>query len=121
MIHSVCVLASGVGFGATHTFFYYAPILAYSDGRGSLFSPHCTHYSTFTLSAWSAFLYNILHVALFVIAFDALRTGNMRNLWAMGSLHLVAATMVSLTSKAIFESTSRDSDTQNSSFPRVSD
>ena len=78
------------------SFLYYGVLIAHAIGPGALFSPHCTAFSTFVSGAWNALLFNILHVLLMVLAFDAYRTLHGLKISVMVSLHAAAAAFVSL-------------------------
>jgi anterior pharynx defective protein 1 len=66
-------VAAGLGFGFMHSLLLYGSILSNALGPGTLFADTCPYFSTFVVSAWTACFFGILHVALMVIAFDALR------------------------------------------------
>jgi len=65
--------AAGLGFGVISSLLLDGSILAFSTGPGTLFSDTCPHFSTFVISAWNAFLMNIFHIFLMIIAFDGYR------------------------------------------------
>lgn len=88
-------IAAGVGFGASQSFMFYAPVVARALGPGALFSPHCSAFSTTILAAWNALLFNAMHVLLMIIAFDAYRTMSPPRISALIVLHAAAASFVS--------------------------
>jgi hypothetical protein len=88
-------IAAGVGFGASQSFMFYAPVVARALGPGALFSPHCSAFSTTILAAWNALLFNAMHVLLMIIAFDAYRSMSPPRISAVVVLHAAAASFVS--------------------------
>lgn len=84
-------MAAGVGFGATQTLIYYAPMVAHSMGPGTLFSSQCSALSSFTSAAANAALFNALHIPLMILAFDAYRRVNLWHISAVWVLHGAAA------------------------------
>ena len=91
-------VAAGAGYGAVQTFVYYAPILAHALGPGVLYSGHCSALSAFASGAWTAFLFNVLHILLMILAFDAYRQPRARPLRvaAVVLLHFAAASFTIL-------------------------
>jgi len=84
-------LAAGVGFGATHTLIYYAPMIGFSMEAGTLFTSQCSVMSSFTAAAANACLFNALHLPLMILAFDAYRRVNLLHISAVWLLHAAAA------------------------------
>lgn len=87
-------IAAGVGFGAMHSFMYYAVIIAHSLGPGALFNAHCPQFSTFFSAAWTALFFNILHICWMILAFDAYRTQFPLKVGVVAVLHAAAAGFV---------------------------
>jgi len=50
-------------------------------GPGTFYADACPDFSVFVLSAWLSFCFNILHIQLMLLAFDAYR----RKSWPRGS------------------------------------
>lgn len=85
---------AGLGFGAMHTLMAYGALLSLAGGDEAFYLPACPQLSAFVSSAVVALLYNILHIALTVLALDALR----RTLrwWQLvpGAVHLAFSLIV---------------------------
>ena len=94
LIDLYSAIAAGVGFGAMHSFMYYAIIMSYAIGDGALFNPHCPHFSTFFSAAWTALFFNILHICWMILAFDSYRTMNMFKVGLIVALHAAAGGFV---------------------------
>ena len=99
LIDLYSAIAAGVGFGAIHTFMYYATIIAHSVGDGTLYSAHCPQISTFFSAAWMALFFNIMHIGWMVIAFDAYRRLNFFKVGLIFLLHAGATAAVRRTCK----------------------
>lgn len=87
-------IAAGVGFGAMQTFVYYATLFGQSLGPGTLYSPHCPHMSAFVSAAWTALMFNLMHVCWMVVAIDAYRRANPLMIGGVALLNGAAAGMV---------------------------
>lgn len=90
---STSSIAAGLGFGLTFTGLLYGSFLANATGPGTLFSEHCPHMSAFVLSAWIALAFNVLHVALMVLAFHSYRQKSRPMVFLVFVLHLIASLM----------------------------
>jgi hypothetical protein len=94
LIDLYSAIAAGVGFGAMHSFMYYAPIIAHALGEGALFNPHCPQFSTFFSAAWTSLFFNIMHICWMILAFDAYRTLHPLKVGIVVALHAAAGGFV---------------------------
>lgn len=77
-----------------HSIIMYGSILGSTTGDAALYVDTCSGMSMFTLSAMSALLFQVLHLFLMVLAFDAFRRQS-KLLWArVVGLHLLASSVV---------------------------
>jgi len=83
-------IAAGVGFGACHSIMLYGTIIAHAHGPGELLNDRCPSYNAFVAAACSALLYNVLHITLMILAFDAYRTMHPLKISALILLHAAA-------------------------------
>ena len=85
---------TGLGFGAMHTLMAYGALLSLAGGDEAFYLPACPQLSAFVSSAVVALLYNILHIALTVLALDALRRA--LRWWQLvpGAVHLAFSLIV---------------------------
>lgn len=87
--------AIGWGIGTASALILYASVVWHGSGPGFLPAPACPALSLFYLSALTALLFTLLHMALSVLAFDAYAR---RVWWRVGYVvlaHLTAAYLVS--------------------------
>eukprot|EP01138_Halocafeteria_seosinensis_P010744 gb/GECG01010972.1/.p1 GENE.gb/GECG01010972.1/~~gb/GECG01010972.1/.p1 ORF type:complete len:259 (+),score=17.56 gb/GECG01010972.1/:1-777(+) len=66
-------IASGLGFGLTHSLVMYGAIISQGGGVESVRVSSCDDLSVFNISAGNALLVNVLHMGMMIWAFDAYR------------------------------------------------
>ena len=73
----ICGIASGIGFGGTHSILLYGTLLTSEAGNlGTLYQPSCPAIPSLLLSAINAFLFSILDMILMLFTFDGVRKQN---------------------------------------------
>ena len=84
-------ISAGVGYAAMHSLTTYGSILGSAFGPATYFSDRCSFMSVFVNSAWLAFSFSVIHVALMVIFFDAFRRHSVVKRLVVFVLHLAAS------------------------------
>ena len=84
-------VAAGCGWGLMHTVMTFGAALAVSAGEEAWFRPACPSLNAFVLTAVTALLYTVLHLALSVLALDAFRRRSAARACAAPALHTAFA------------------------------
>eukprot|EP01006_Ploeotia_vitrea_P063121 TRINITY_DN84977_c0_g1_i1.p1 TRINITY_DN84977_c0_g1~~TRINITY_DN84977_c0_g1_i1.p1 ORF type:complete len:241 (-),score=101.02 TRINITY_DN84977_c0_g1_i1:11-733(-) len=86
-------VAAGLGFGIVQTMMIYGSVLSSAMGPGALFSPKCDHWSSVFQGALQSNMFVFIHIALMIIAFDAMRRASIEKMAAFVLLHLLASSI----------------------------
>ena len=93
-------IALGLGFAFAHVLIVYGSVLSYAGEWGALYLPSsattCPGLSVFPVTAWTACLFGVFHIALMVVQLDSVRRGDRRKWSTPITLHLIAAVAVIL-------------------------
>jgi hypothetical protein len=84
-------VAAGLGFAFAHISIVFAAVFLYASEMGALFTDSCSLFSVFSLSAWNAFFFGLLHIALMLLQLDAVRRQERRKMSTPIALHILAA------------------------------